>query len=168
MLDVLYAHALDMSKEQSEVKYVLFNSLHIVYVYDKSELLAFLKDGYNILACFNNGVEESTWNVTDTPVVPGICKILKHDILSKKPTSVIVNEQKFYDDDYELNCRYMYIDIFYSDGTSETFHVTEKNTQSPLFPEGQRKAEDIHGYIMHFNIKQDKESIIKLLERQGY
>lgn len=159
MINREYVDAMKKSKTE-ENQYVLAKGLDIIRCGYGETLLRFLKGGYHVLHCFNNGVNEGKWKSEDNSFMGVVSKIVGIDVSCD---ILYVNTQEYFIGE-SSDCIYMYLDIW-KNGKSKSFYVTEKNTLSPNFKYGQEKAREIMSAVCVFRINQDTDCLIRELER---
>lgn len=159
MINREYVDAMETSKTEG-MQYVLQKGLDIIRCVYGESLLMFLKDGYHVLLCFNNGVSEGKWKSEDHSFIGFISKIVGYDVSCD---SLYVNTQEYFIGE-RSDCIYMYLDIL-KEGKYESIYITEKNTLSPDFKDGQEKARKIMFALQSFNIRQDTAFLMRELER---
>lgn len=163
----IYTEAVRMSRKGCP-QYIVSKSLFTVLVRDKASLLEFLKDGYTLQGKYVNGVCESSWRVDDKAVLEGIADICDLKTLSEAQF-IQVETQDFYDaTDSAVEQTVMYLVIWKYGQKAETYWVTVKDPVSKpeLFAALQENAKRIRDLLFIRGIKQDSESMIRMLEKE--
>lgn len=157
----VYINAMECSKGFNKTQYVIAKGLDIFYCSYGKELLSYLKDGYEIKDKFNNGISERKWRVDDPNIIDCILKIagcnLEYDFL-------YINTQEFYEHNVSETV-YMYFDVWNKNHPT-TVYITLKSIYDPEYIKGQKNARSILDMLFIWNVKQDKDSIIDLLEKE--
>ena len=76
----IHAHAIEKSRVD-DVQYVLRKSLDMVCVSDEDALLAYLKDGWDIVGKYNNGAGYDTYRTTSEPEIASIKCFMEKELL---------------------------------------------------------------------------------------
>lgn len=157
----VYINAMENSKGFNKIQYVVAKGLDILCCSYGKRLLNYLKDGYEIKDKFHNGISECSWRLDDPNIIDCVMKIancqLDYDFL-------YIHTQEFYKQNISETV-YMYFDVWNKNHPT-TVYVTPKSVYDPEYEKGQENARKILDMLFIWNVKQDKESVIELLEKE--
>lgn len=152
----IYADAMSASRV-GDIQYVLQNSLQMERTCNKERVLELLESGWNITGKFNNGAGYENYKIENETHIDILINFLnnKFECPTSKTKIIILSFQEFYNYDYQSEG--MNVDI--------TFW-NEQMQHDNLRLDGER-AKDIRDFlVLHLFVKQDKDSLIDLLEKE--
>lgn len=157
----VYVNAMENSKGFHKTQYVVEKGLDVFCCSYGKELLSYLKDGYEIKDKFHNGISERSWRVDDPNIIDCVMKIaechLDYDFL-------YIHTQEYYKNNIPETI-YMYFDVWKKNHPT-TIYITPKSVYDPEYKKGQETARLILDMLFIWNVKQDKESVMNLLEKE--
>ena len=162
----IFVNAIEKSRTDN-TQYVLFKSLDMLCVSDKRKLLELLKDGWQMMGEYHNGVGYEKYYITDSSVVKSFENYL-NDKVFKHPTKSDVI--------HNANTVYIHFQIYYEPITCKiegsnvgiTFFQHNGNQCVPEYfrIENSENVELIKRFLNVFGVKQDNDSLIDLFEKE--
>lgn len=144
-------------------QYVISNGSKQICIADKRELLAFLRYAWDIVKKYNNGIGEDNFNISEPSEVKCIQDFIEQELLefniASCATNILVSFQEFYEPESleieELRSNVSLLKISAEGPLNwECFYFTNEN------------AEKLRNEILRLNIKQDKKSLVTILEKE--
>lgn len=171
MLMTVYQGAIDASRKGNP-QYVIERSLDIFRTDDKKHALYYLTGGWDIRAVCVNGVLKETWKFSvlheKAKYYDAYQRIAELLNLPKDKCVATIHAQRFYDYAGKLEAVWMYVDVWKLNAKKpDTVWITPKDrlADKAAFERGQKKAQSVYDAIFMFGVKQDKESLIRQLQR---
>lgn len=145
----------------AETQYVLRKSLDMACVSDKKELLKFLKDGWEIVGKYHNGVGDYDYKTASKMEIASIKSLIEKEFFGfeiNPATTVTISFREYFSpityESEELNVYITFYNEFDGKLEYEKFH----------FQTG--KAERVRDLLFILNMKQDKATVIHLIEKK--
>lgn len=146
--------------EVTETQYVLQKSLDMICVSDKKELLTYLKDGWEIVGKYHNGVGDDNYKTNSEIEIASIKSLIEEFFGFKinPVTSVSISFREHFEpityETQELKAYITFFRIVDGELDHENLHFNTEN------------AKRIRDLIFILNMKQDKETVINFIEKQ--
>ena len=162
----IFVNAIEKSRTDN-TQYVLFKSLDMLCVSDKRKLLELLKDGWQMMGEYHNGIGYEKYYITDSSVVKSFENYLNDKVFKRNTKSdVIHNANTVY-----INFQFYYEPITCKvDGSNAniTFfqHKGNQCIHEHFRIENNENIELIKRFLNVFSVKQDNDTLIDLLEKE--
>lgn len=146
----------------ADVQYVLKKSLDMVCVSDEKQLLEYLKDGWEIAGKYNNGAGDDNYKTTDEKEIWCIKNFIEKELLGfeiKSASTVTVSFQEFFE---PITCKPEEIRAFIT-----FYNVIDGKLEHEDFRFYDDNAKRIRDIIFGLNMKQDKATVIDLIEKKN-
>lgn len=162
----IFVDAIEKSRTD-DTQYVLFRSLDMKCISDKRKLLELLKDGWQIMGKYHNGIGYEKYHITDSSIVKFFGNYLNDKIFERNIKSDVI---------HNANTVYIDFQIYYEpinckvDGSNAgiTFfqHKGNQCIHEYFYIENNENVESIETFLDAFCIKQDNDTLIDLLEKK--
>ena len=157
----IHAHAIEKSRVDDKIQYVLRKSLDMVCVSDEDTLLAHLKDGWDIVGRYNNGVGEDAYKTTSESEIAVIKSFIEKELLGfeiKPASTVTVSFQEFFAPK-SCTSEGLNVDIGF-------FNNIDGKFEHECFRFEEDKARGVKRLLTVLGMQQYKEAVIHLIERR--
>ena len=145
----------------ADIQYVLSKSLDMACVSDEKQLLAYLKDGWEIAGKYNKGAGYDTFKTTDEKEIWCIKNFIEKELLGfevKSASTVTVSFQEFF---APITCQSEEVRAFIT-----FYNVIDGKLEHEDFRFYGDNAKRVRDIIFGLNMKQDKATVIDLIEKK--
>ena len=156
----IHIDAIEKSRTE-DTQYVLRKSLYMVRISNKKDLLEYLKDGWDIVGKYHNGVRDEYYKITNQTELSCIKEFIEriHFIRNIKSVSTItVHFSEYFE---PITCKT--IELM---GTVKLFGLVDGKLEHEIFCCREKYANKLKGLLLDLSIQQDKTSVINLLEKK--
>lgn len=156
----IYIDAIEESKV-ADIQYVLSKGLDMICVSDEKRLLEYLKDGWEIIVKYNNGVGYYDYKTTDKKQIAIVKGVIEKELFGfeiKSASTVTISFQEFYEPiTYKLEEIRAFVTFF---------NTVDGKLEYEDFRFFEDKAKRIKDLIFNLNMKQNKAKVIDLIEKK--
>lgn len=145
----------------ADVQYVLRKSLDMACVSDEKELLEYLKDGWEIARKYNNGAGYDNYKTTDEKEIWCIKNFIEKELLGfeiKSASTVTISFQEFF---APVTCQSEEVRAFIT-----FYNVVDGKLEHEDFRFYGDNAKGVKDIVFGLNMRQDKETVIDLIEKK--
>lgn len=152
----------------AETQYVLSKSLDMVCISNEKQLLEYLKDGWEIVGKYHNGVGEYNYKVSSKNdvdfnifVIDSIKGFIEKELLGfeiKPATAVTISFQEFF---APVTCQSEEVRAFIT-----FYNTVDGKLEHEDFRFNTENAKRIRDIISVLHMKQDKATVIDLIEKK--
>ncbi len=146
----------------ADIQYVLKKNTDTACISDKKQLLTLLKDGWDIVGKYNNGAGYDNYKTTDEKEISCIKSFIEKELLGfeiKSASTVTISFQEFFE---PVTCESEDLRAFIV-----FHHIVNGKFEHEGFRFNGENAKKVRDVVLGLNMKQDKATVIDLLEKKN-